>query len=185
MHDPANNKFLTFSDGVVRTEVTDKVISKLDKYFEEFEEHAKVTSVKRTAADQLSIINQYALRYSIHLEFPLHTGDPAERYEHTNYGVLYKWQCVWSRLLNKGVIINPPLRAKVLFDYWRRGVNKKGRMINPSQHFYGNCVDIGGGYDGITGEVEVISAAMASDPNLGIARMVLERKNNCVHLVCK
>jgi hypothetical protein len=86
------------------------------------------------------------------------------------------------------VIINPPLGAVCLFDYYKNGVNKKGLVIPPSAHFYGKAFDIGGG--GGTDptpadELEVVSRAMGYDSTLGIKDFLLERANNCLHVNCR
>ena len=185
LNDSSKNKFLLLYPGVVRSPITDAVIFKLDKYFAAKQHVAYVTSIKRTAEDQLRTIKEYCILNKIDKEFP----------EIRNCSVsnklpdgTYIWQKAWSRLLNKGVIINPPLAAVVLFDYYKNGKNKKGEVIPPSGHFYGDCFDIGGkgGIDLTPNdELEVISYAMGQDKDLGIESFLLERNNNCLHVKCK
>lgn len=184
---PENNEYLTFADGVVRSVSTDKVIAKLEPFFAKRNHRAKVTSVIRTPEDQLRIINKYALDNNLHYENPLHYGNPNVKVTEDSQEI-YAWQITWSRLLNIGILINPPLRAKVLFDYWRNGINKKGRLINPSAHSTGKVFDIGGsgGRDfSVSDEVEILSEALVQDPALGILRFIIERKNNALHVVVK
>jgi hypothetical protein len=94
------------------------------------------------------------------------------------------WQRAWSRLLNKGIIVNPPLEAECLFDYFRNGVNKKGQKIGMSPHYYGKAFDISGGEDyNPVNETEVIKHALA-DKLKGLKGYLLERKQNCLHVDC-
>ena len=185
INDPAKNKYLKLYPGVVRTSITDIVIFKLEKYFAGKQHVAYITSIKRTAEDQLKVIQDYCKQNKIDKEFP----------EIINCSVsdklpdgTYAWQKAWSRLLNKGFIINPPSKAVVLFDYYKNGKNKKGEEIPPSGHFYGDCFDIGGkgGIDPTPNdELEIISYAMGQDKDLGIESFLLERNNNCLHVKCK
>lgn len=185
---PENNKFLRLKPGVVRTLSTDIVIVKLDPYFEEKNQTAYVTSIRRLPEDQLRIIQSYARQYGVDKEFPEVINCEVNSKIIVNTKEVYKWQRAWSRLLNKGVIINPPIAAECLFDYYKNGVNKKGEIIQPSTHFYETAFDIGGmgGEDKTPNdELEIISGAMAQDPNLGITSFLLERNNNCLHINVK
>lgn len=185
INDPSKNKFLKFFPGVVRTQSTDAVIFRLDKYFAAKQHVAYVTSIKRTAEDQLRTIKEYCVLNKIDKEFPeIRTCGVSDKLPDGTYA----WQKAWSRLLNKGIIINPPLAAVVLFDYYKNGKNKKGETIPPSGHFYGDCFDIGGkGGKDLTpnDELEIISYAMGQDKDLGIESFLLERNNNCLHVKCK
>jgi hypothetical protein len=91
----------------------------------------------------------------------------------------------WSALLNAGVIINPPKRAKVLMDYIRGGVNRKGSFINESPHFRGTAFDIGGGDGGIDAELKVIQKALSSGKIKGLVGILAEHNNNAVHCDCR
>jgi len=96
---------------------------------------------------------------------------------------LYVWQMAWSNLLNVGVIINPPYPAKVLMDYIRNGVNRKGATINQTPHASGIAFNIGGGANGITDEaIPVKDAADSKMP--GLLNYLLERENNAIHCNC-
>lgn len=162
------------------TSIIEPVIVALDKYFKDAKLTAYVTSGERTSGDQLRIIRNYCAQFKVDQEFP----------EIKTCGVLDKidghfaWQKAWSRLLNKGIIVNPPLKAECLFDYFRDGVNKKGQIINQSPHYYGKAFDIGGGIDhDPTNELEVIKKALA-DKLPGLKGYLLERKQNCLHVDC-
>lgn len=183
--DPKNNKFLTINNDVVRTSVTDVVIAKLEKYFAQLKHCAKVTSVLRNPEQQLEVIKFYVKKGFIEREFPEINGCGVIDKFKIKGNEYYRWQRAWSRLLNRGIIINPPLVAACLFDYIKNGVNKKGTLIDRSIHQIGLAFDIGGSTNGVKDEVEIVSIAMASDPNLGIRGMIIERVNNCLHINCK
>ena len=175
-----DNKFLLVGkqSGVRLTPIIEPVIIALDKYFEEANLKASVTSGERTSGDQLRIIRNYAEKYGVSKEFPeILTCGVLDRDEDK----LFKWQKAWSRLLNIDIIVNPPLPAVCLFDYIRNGVNKKGQQIGASPHYYGKAFDIGGGFDhDPTNELEVIKKAMGKVK--GLKGYLLERKQNCLHI---
>jgi hypothetical protein len=179
-----SNRFLTVNAGVVLTDVIDPVIHALDTWFES--NPAVVTSGLRTAEQQLSIIRHYAVRFGLARDYPDMMKPDVEAAIDFQGRQVYAWQPVWSALLNRGVIINPPLRAEVLFDYWKDGVNKKGRIIPPSAHFNGTCFDIGGGPDhDVSNELAVINAVVDIAKPPGMVGFLVERKNNCIHIDCK
>lgn len=182
------NKWFVVNKDVALTETIDTVITRLDGYFRDKECVSYVTSGKRLPEDQLRIIKNYAKQFGVDKEFPEIVN--SDVHYKISYGTeeIYAWQRAWSRLLNKGVVINPPIEAVCLFDYYKNGVNKKGQLIPPSSHFYGGAFDIGGkGGDDPTpsDELEIISGAMAQDSGLGIKSFLLERANNCLHVNCK
>lgn len=180
-----DNKFLRVKNkSVLLNEIIEPVIVYLDKYFEAANLKATVTSGERTSECQLDIIRQYAIRYKVDEEYP-DILDCSVLGKTIVDGVKYfAWQHAWSRLLNLGVIINPPLPAKCLFDYWRGSVNKKGTIIGYSPHYWGKAFDIGGGLDhDISNEIEVVQKAL-NDKVQGLKGYLAERKNNCVHVDC-
>ena len=85
---------------------------------------------------QLDVIAMYAdrlgVRYPEFSDHDVHNMCDVEIngvIEHT-----YGWRRTWGALLNRGIIINPPLASIVPFDYVRDGVNKKGTLILGSPH---------------------------------------------------
>ena len=175
-----NNKHLIVRPGVDLTDIIDPVIVSLDPYFEG--RTAYVTSGLRTTAHQLSIIRDYAFRKGISREFPeviTATLDAKTLFEGH---AVFAWQPAWSRLLERGIIINPPIAAAPLFDYVRGGVNKKGIIIMPSPHMRGTAFDIGGGSDGVEDERLIIALAIGKVP--GLVRVLVERENNAIHCDC-
>lgn len=168
------NKWLIVMPTVVLTDVIDPVIFSLDAYFASAGYRSRVTSGLRTPLGQLRIIQNYCRQRGVDKEFPeIDTAIPEDR---------TSWQGAWSRLLNTGIIINPPSDAEVLFDYVRNGVNKKGQIIHGSPHFRGTAFDIGGGADGIIHEQELVSDAMRYIPQ--IKGTLPERENNALHVDC-
>jgi hypothetical protein len=129
----------------------------------------------------------YSKRYAVDKEFPeIKTCGVSDKIDFGTQKI-FTWQRAWSRLLNKNVIVNPPLPAKVLFDYFRDGSaeNKKGQEINYSPHYYGKAFDIGGGLDhDITNELLVVERAVNDGKIPGLKGFLKERNNNCVHIDC-
>lgn len=180
--DVFKNEWLIVRRGVRLTPIIEPVILALDAYFKEANLKATVTSGERTSGDQLRIVKNYSKKF-VKDEFPeVYDCDVMDKFMIGEVQV-FKWQRAWSRLLNKGIIVNPPLPARCLFDYIRNGVNKKGQEIGASPHFYGRAFDIGGGLDhDPTNELEVIKKAMGKVK--GLKGYLLERKNNCLHIDC-
>lgn len=175
------NKFLIVQKGVVLNDALDEVIAGLDKPFEDANHIAYVTSGIRTAEDQLRIIKGYISRKNIEDEF---IGDATVDKKVVWEGKeIYSWQLSWGKLLNHGVIINPPLRAELLLDYVNKaGKNRKGDYFNPSVHFLGKAFDIGGGANSVEDEKQIVVGAIKSGNCLAIKDFVVERENNCLHI---
>lgn len=174
-----DNQFLRVKPSVRLSPQMIPVILGLEKYFQEAGVVAWVTSGIRNSMDQLNTIVKYCKKYHVDNEFPeVLTCLPTDKRKDGKY----VWQPAWSRLLNIGVIINPPFPAVCLFDYYSDGKNKKGRLIGHSPHYYGNGVDIGGGVDhDISNELPPVQRALA-DKLPGLKSYLVERKNNCIHL---
>lgn len=176
-----DNKFLIVAANVVLTPVNEPVIIALDKHFEKANLKALVTSGKRTSEDQLRIIRSYLKSKKLDVKYPEALSCTAmEKLADGNY----KWQMGWSALLNAGIIINPPLEAVLLMDYFNaKGVNRKGFLFHATPHLTGKPFDIGGGEDGLNNEIAVIESAKKDIP--AIVGWVIERKNNCLHVDCQ
>ena len=179
---PYDNKFLIVRPSIRLTPIISPVLMEMDKIFQELGVTARVTRGQSTSEDQLAIVVQYAKRYGVDKEFPevlrcLATDKIGTSNE-------YVWQRAWSRLLNIGVIINPPYPAVALFDYIRNGGNRKGQRIGYSPHVHGTAFDIGGGTDhDISNELVVVEEAKRRKIP-GLKGYLPERKNNCVHIDC-
>lgn len=183
--DVFKNEWLKVRKGVALTPHIEPVIFKLDAYFKAANLVAMVTSGERTSGDQLTIIRNYSASFKVDEEFPeIKTCGVLDKIDFGEGKKIFTWQRAWSRLLNKGIIVNPPLDAAPLFDYIRNGVNKKGQVIGKSPHYYGKAFDIGGGVDhDPTNELEVIKKALA-DKLPGLKGYLLERAQNCLHCDC-
>jgi hypothetical protein len=158
------NKFLTVLPGVVLTRAIDNVIAALDVHFESLP--SDVTSGLRMPEDQLRIIINYAKKRGISVDFTqkdINSRDTSGQ---------YVWQFVWSKLLDTGLLINPPIAAACLGTY------KHGQIIQPSSHFRGTAFDI----DGMDIDVKERVILMAMADGIPIYSYVIERENNCVHI---
>lgn len=184
----SNNTHLRVGKGVILTKIIEPVIIRLDFYFSQSSITAWVTSGKRDPDGQLRIIRDYARKKGVdivHKEIISCDLDDEFIFEGQR---VHAWQPAWSALLNIGVIINPPKPARVLFDYFKNGVNKRGVTIPGSSHFNGTAFDIGGGEDGIEGDVTnelvVVNKAFA-DKIPGLKGFLAEHNNNAVHCDCE
>ena len=185
--------WLIFTDGVKRTAQTDLVIAKLEPYFEKVSIIGRITSVLRDSTMQLATIQDLAVKNNLvatdfKLDFiymSMYQGKP----------VPY-WQIVWSTLLSRGVIVNPPIAAVCLMDYTAaNGVNKKGMTINETPHHTGLCFDTGariwlrpedvGDNSKLINRLDDIYQIIlqASSDGVGIIKesIILEHSNNCCH----
>ena len=174
------NKNIIVRPGVLLTEAIDPVIAALDPFFEG--RHAYVTSGLRSKENQLELIRQYAKLKGVAKEFPAVLTATLDAKTFFEGHAVFAWQPAWSRLLERGVIINPPIAASPLFDYMRGGVNKKGVIIMPSPHMRGTAFDIGGGSDGVEDERVILALAIGHVP--GLSRVLVERENNAIHIDC-
>ena len=179
------NKFLLIKLGVVITPIIEPVIVGLDEYFAKAKVTSYVTSGLRNPESQLKIIRGYLEKRGLGVSFKdAFMNDANKKIEDPKYGSIYAWQLGWSKLLNIGVIINPPFAAACLMDYIRNGVNKKGLVINGSPHFKGTAFDIGGATNGTNDETAIVKKAL-EDGLPGLVGYLQERENNATHCDCK
>lgn len=182
-----NNKYLKVLPNVILTPTIDTSIAEIDKYFEKCPSF--VTSGLRDAISQLRIIRQYLIAKGLDKTYPLAmTCQPGDQFHDVKTGkMVYDWQYAWSNLLNINVIINPPLQAQVLMDYFgpRGGTkNLKGIYISQTNHATGRAYNIGGGNNGPVDEENCIKAAIV-DKVKTIDSYLMERENNALHINCK
>jgi len=176
-----DNKFLLIKQSVVLTEHIDPVIFALDEHFKQANLIAYVTSGLRDSESQLRIIKTEITRRGL-------AKDYQDVWEPLTYKIMYEgnevygWQPAWSKLLNLGFVVNPPLPARCLMDYYRPGSteNKKGFIIGASPHTTGTAFDIGGNIDGIANETKVIKGAIGNVK--GLKGCLPERNQNCLHV---
>jgi len=168
---------LIYNKNVIRTDITDRVIAKLQPVFEREKINAWITSVQRTKESQLAIIQSYASKHNVTRQ-QLNFVD-TQIFNGQSFPV---WQVVWSTLLHLGIIISPPLPAEVLMDYIRDGKNKKGKTLSPSPHLLtpSKSFDIAG-FEDIDRCYEVMNSAKT---DCGIRNVLIERANNCIHSDC-
>jgi hypothetical protein len=163
-----SNKNLLVPETVGLNERLNSVLCAIDKYWPPAGE--KVTSGTRSPEDSLRIIRTYLKSKDLARLYPEALTCKIDAKATTGW---YVWQNAWSHLLNKGVIINPPLPAECLMDYMRDGVNRKGRVIGQSPHIRGTAFDISG-TDSLTIVKRLVEDKM-------IRGYLLERENNCIH----
>lgn len=173
---------VTVNPGILRS------VESADIYF--YGLPSVVTSGLRTPEKQLEIIVQKVSQHDAgrdFFEWTTFIGNPPNLTFKLDGGPeLYWWQRAWSKLLNMGDIVNPPIPAKVLFDYWRPGDpkdakhNKKGTEIGISAHMKGLSYDIGGG-ENIQERAKRILHAKQSEKCF-IRDFLVEHVNNAVHV---
>jgi hypothetical protein len=177
----SDNQWLLVRDGVQLTNSIEPVIVALDSYFASHKVKAFVTSGLRDPNSQLKVIQTYLKKRNLDKKYPGAMNCKVTDMDASGH---YLWQMAWSELLSSGLIINPPLRAICLMDYFRNGKNKKGEWINQTPHSTGKSFDIGGGTDGISGEANVLKIALAEKKIAGLKGLLEEGENNAVHVDC-
>lgn len=174
--------WLVYRDSVKKTPAISRTIELLDPFFEG--ERSEITSGLRTQADQISIILQKADRWKLREEYQEvleNENNSADFKVNIDGKDLFWWQRLWSKLLNIGDIVNPPVPAEVLFDYFRPGSseNRKGEVIQLSPHQRGLSFDIGGGSDLLEKAKRVLKAYQ--EGTVFLKGYLVEHTNNAVH----
>ena len=162
-----------------------RTIECMDKFFDG--EVTEITDGFRTTHDQLTLIIKKLAKHAKDNEFSEFVNGIENKWQiektvHlSDIGRdLFWWQRAWSRLLNIGEIINPPVPAEVMFDYVNDGRNKKGEIIQISNHQRGLAVDFGGGKD-LTAKAKCVLTALQSGECF-IKGYRIEKLNNCTHV---
>lgn len=183
------NKFLTLyiipgetESRVILTPIITPVIIGMEKFFMEAEHYAVVTSGLRDAVSQLRIIRQEIVHRKLDTVYPeVLTCKPQDEIDGK-----YVWQQAWSKLLSIGFIVNPPLEAKCLMDYFGptgKGPNMKGVLIHQTPHARGIAFNIGGAGNGVDDEAKILQKAFTAKL-LGLSNFLIERNNNALHCNC-
>lgn len=182
------NKYLNFREGFLSTSAIDRVVSLIDPFFKDCPSY--LTSGLRTETDQLRIIVNKSIEFGFHADQQEHIknsesfSSPEIKIEFDGQTV-YWWQPIWSKLLNVGFIVNPPIKSKCLMDYWskRTGENMRDKEIDVSMHSKGLAFDIGGGKDLNRVAKCVMHAKQGTEDQ--IQSYLVERVNNAIHINCK
>lgn len=164
-----DNKNLLVPETIVLNERLNSTLVAIDKYWPPASE--TVTSGVRVPKDSLRIIRNYLNKKGLFKTYPEAMACAIDDRDENG---LYVWQMAWSNLLNIGVIINPPLPAICLMDYFRNGKNKKGMLIGQSPHVRGTSIDISG-----TDSLTIVKRLVEDEMIRGY---LLERENNCIHI---
>lgn len=175
-----------WAEGVRRSPAVARSAEILDAFFDG--EPSIITSGLRTPSDQLLIILDKVKRHSIQDEFPEITNYPdlnTDRRVEVDGKLFFWWQRSWSRLLSLGDIVNPPVPAEVLFDYFRPGSqdNKKGQIVGISPHQRGLAYDIGGGTNLMEKAKRIMRAKQ--EGTCFLTSFLVERVNNAIHCDCQ
>jgi hypothetical protein len=187
---PSENKFLTAHPTFkpVITDVMVDSIRALDPCYAAHNAHAYVTSGLRDQEHQLTIIKNYAHLKALDSEFPniLKIGLHDEL--NFNGEIVFSWQVPWSRLLEMGEMISPPISAKCLFDYKHptKGWIKAGTIRTASEHFCDTDVhpfDIGGGSD-LKTSIIIVTEARQMGLLPEVIEAFIEHENNALHIRC-
>lgn len=171
-----DNKYLKPNkDVVLGKPETSRLICLLDPYFGQKNVVAFVTSILRDPKKQLEIIISYAKKLNLPVNF---TSDDVNKKENE----YYVWQSTWSKLLNRGIIVSPPIPAICLEDYYVGKENRKGKLINASPHFTGYAFDISG--NNLNKIVEVLEFSKENNNEIKklMKKYLIEHNNNCVHV---
>ena len=179
--------WLTYRDNVLKTPAITRAVELMNPFFEG--ESSIITSGLRTPKDQLGIILQKTAAHSVDQEFPEFVLGVKEIWEVAKTvhiddinKDLFWWQRAWSRCLNLGDIVNPPIPAEVIFSYVRPGdtKDKKGEIIQISPHQHGIAFDIGG-ENNLTEKAKRVMKASQSGECF-IKSFLCEHINNAVHV---
>jgi len=184
------NNWLRIRTGTILTPVMQQVIDAFEPHFRDSQHIAYVTSGKRSPEDQLNIIKKYAHLNSVDIEFPnIMTAKLNEQITFVHQ-MRYSWQPAWSRLLQNGIMINPPLDATNLFAYEHpiKGHIMIGTMIKASEHFCTGDVhpfDVGGSTNSIRDELVIVKEIFDEGKIKEFIGYLAEHGNNSIHCRCK
>lgn len=173
---------LTYADDVKKTPAITRAVDLIDPFFDG--ELSIITSGLRTPQEQVELIISKMQKHGIYADFPevdLHRGSDVGSSLEIEDSLLFWWQRGWSKLLQIGEIINPPIACMCLYDYFRPNKeNMKGKVIQESPHSHGIAFDIGGG-DNLTEKAKRVLKAYQSG-NCFITDWRIEGINNCAHI---
>jgi hypothetical protein len=184
-----DHDWLAVKEDVVLTPAIEKSIGRVRVHFALHQHRAYVTSGLRTPEAQIyDAISSNAAKGGIMELYPEWKAGLSGRWlpdakSKTPEGEMFWWQRTWSKLLNLGFIVNPPIAAVCLYNSFRdNGSNRKGVVINATPHASGLAYDIGGGTDHRPNDEYAILLQAQKDPSTLITSMTLETMNNCVHV---
>ena len=180
--DSIDNKFAIILPEVTITPTLDRCLLQVEEACKQRNFKMYITSGKRSEEHQMRIIRNYAVIKGLAKAY-----QEAMICKHDEKGEdgFFKWQKLWSKLCNIGLIIAPPISAVALYDYNYFGRNLKGLVCPSSNHIPGYAWDADGGENGIDDETEVINWGIKKGIITYITNIVPERNNNCLHANCK
>jgi len=150
------------------------------------------TSGHRTPLEQLHVIGAYSQGFQ-YPEFTPQDVFATTTFELDGQAVHgFRWLRTWGECLHRGIIVNPPLVVVAPFDYFREGVNKKGQLIQASNHIIDADLDprvkacpidfsqMCGPRPDIHRVAEIMEQAKLS--GIPIKNITIEHGNGCVHI---
>lgn len=187
----SENEWLIVRFGVILTPSTEPVIADLEEWYRQYNCKSYVTSGLRTPQSQFQIIKQAAIARGLSGEYPKIMSADINTVMVDGSKTIPVWQTVWSRLLVKGFLVNPPVAAYCLYDYVhpKKGKIPAGTLIKSSPHFKGTAFDIGGNGESedktINDELGILEQAFNSGSIPNLLSYTVERENNALHCDCK
>lgn len=167
----------------------EKVFGMLEDMFPNI--NLTATSGHRAPLDQLHLIGAFATQH--HITYPeFDPQDATGRVLVDDNGVItdrYKWQRTWSECLRQGIVINPPIAERAMYDYISAdGTNKKGMLIPTSTHIVPTFpglypMDFSQKIDGLA-QIDRVAQIMqqAQASGIPIRKITIEHGNGCVHI---
>lgn len=150
----------------------------------------EVTRGHDTPRGQLQTIAKYAKQNGVYFpEFDPEIEDIGAIVDIPTVGRVKTWERTWGKLLNIGVIINPPQTGTCYFPYVRpSGEQMLGKTIDPSPHIKPlndpNPCPIDWSIK-VNGVANIVLAQKilnkAKEAGAGIRKIVPESRNGCIH----
>jgi hypothetical protein len=187
---------IAIRQGAILDKAQKKIISNIEPFTTGLD--MEVTRGHSTPREQLETIAKLATENGVFFpEFDSAVKDMETIIDIPTVGRVYTWARTVSKLLNIGVVVNPPIRMICLFPYERpSGEQMMGKGINPSPHIkpvptdeevdegnYDPCpIDFSAKVNGISNLLlarQIMVRAMAA--GAGIKFVKPEPKNGCIH----
>lgn len=168
-------KNLTLASGVILSPASTRTALAMDPFFDG--EPSVITSGDRSPEHQLRIIADKIVRHGLDKKDALwqeFVGNAPDLKVKVDGQEMFWWQPGWSKVLEIGDIVNPPLPAVSLGSY------KPGKLIGISDHMKRIALDIGGGNNLLNKVLRVQKAVDAG--TCWIAYFKQEPVNNAVHV---
>ena len=188
----SDNKFLipsTINPPII-TPLIERGAVGLEEYFAKHNIHAFITSGGRTEEHQLDIIRMYCKQKGVDVEFPAILTCTVDELIQFGDEPIPAWLPALNRLLQKGIMINPPRPVNTLWDYLRSDSTARpaGTHLDRSEHQKAllpgtkiAALDIGEGNHSLA-EIELpVKEALAEKKIIELVGCRFEAANRAVH----